>query len=58
MHYLFGQKHHVKESEAMLIITLLLDLQEDFRLAIKQSTLRFLMRFDFNFIGISIMHEI
>lgn len=33
----------------MLIISLLLDLQEDFRMAIKQSTIRFLMRFGFDF---------
>lgn len=49
MHYLFSQKSSIKESEAMLIITLLLDLQEDFRMAIKQSTIRFLMRFGFDF---------
>lgn len=44
MHYLFSSKHQVKESEAILIIILLLDLQEDFRFSIKQSIMRFLLR--------------
>lgn len=44
LNYLFNPKYKVKESEALLIVVLLLDLQEDFRLAIKLSTMRFLLR--------------
>lgn len=44
MHYLFSPKYRVKNSEAILIIILLLDLQEDFRFFIKQSIMRFLLR--------------
>lgn len=47
MNYLFNPRNQVKESEAILIIVLLLDLQQDFRLAIKQSLLRFLLRYGF-----------
>lgn len=43
MNFLFSSKHLVRESEAILLIILLLDLQEDFRFAIKQSTLKFLL---------------
>lgn len=44
LNYLFNPKYQVKENEALLIIVLLLDLQQDFRLAIKRSTVRFLLR--------------
>lgn len=42
--YLFDTKNHVRESEAILIIILLIDLQEDFRYAIKNSIMKFLLR--------------
>lgn len=44
MDYLFDAKNHITESEAVLLIVLLLDLQEDFRYAIKRSILAFLLR--------------
>lgn len=44
MNYLFNPKNRVKESEAILIIVLLLDLQQDFRLAVKRSIMKFLLR--------------
>lgn len=44
MDYLFNAKNQVNENEAVLLIALLLDLQEDFRYAIKRSILTFLLR--------------
>lgn len=44
MDYLFDQSNRIKESEAVLLIILLLDLQEDFRCAVKRSIVQFLLR--------------
>lgn len=44
MDYLFDQSNRIKESEAVLLIILLLDLQEDFRYAVKRSIVQFLLR--------------
>lgn len=44
MDYLFDGKHKVNESEAALIAVLLLDLQQDFRSAVKRSVLMNLLR--------------
>lgn len=44
MDFLFTSKNRVKESEALLIIVLLLDLQEDYRHQVKRSVLRYILK--------------
>lgn len=42
--YLFDPKHKIKETEAVLITVLLMDLQQDFRATLKRHLLKSLMR--------------
>lgn len=42
--YLFDPKHKIKETEAVLIVVLLMDLQQDFRATLKRHLLKSLMR--------------
>lgn len=43
--YLFDQRHRVKEEEATMIIALLMDLQEDFRYAVKRAFIKYILRY-------------
>lgn len=42
--YLFDQRHHVKEEEATMVIALLMDLQEDFRYAVKRAFIKYILK--------------
>lgn len=42
--YLFVQKTDVKEEVALMFIALLLDLQEDYRYAVKRSFLKYILK--------------
>lgn len=42
--YLFDQRHHVKEEEATMVIALLMDLQEDYRYAVKRAFIKYLLK--------------
>lgn len=42
--YLFNPMHKIKESEALLITVLLMDLQQDFRATLKRRLLKSMLR--------------
>lgn len=42
--YLFVQKSSVTEEQATLLVALLLDLQEDYRLAVKRAFLKYILK--------------
>ncbi|XP_037908989.1 dynein heavy chain 3, axonemal [Hermetia illucens] len=44
MDYLFNPEHHVREDEAVLIISCLIDLQEDYRHHVKRAFLRYILK--------------
>lgn len=44
--YLFVRKSNVSEEEATMLVALLLDLQEDYRNAVKRGFLKYILRFE------------
>lgn len=44
MDYLFNPINNIKEDKATLIITLLIDLQEDYRFYVKQNFLKYILK--------------
>lgn len=42
--YLFDHRHHVKEEEATMVIALLMDLQEDYRYAVKRAFIKYILK--------------
>lgn len=44
--YLFDQRNHVKEEEATMLIALLMDLQEDFRYAVKRAFIKYILKYE------------
>lgn len=44
--YLFNANHHVPEEQALLIIALLIDLQEDYRYLVKRSFIKYILKYN------------